>query len=86
MIELSASDHAQGMSLWDADSQAFGFKIKVDIIGKDMRDFIEIQIKALEEDLRVEGQAAGAKLGAWIMFLFEEQDTGRELRGNSLKM
>ena len=86
VIEVSASDHAQRMSFWNADGQAFGFKIKVDIIRKDVRDFIEIQIEALEEDLRVEGQAAGAKLGAGIMFLFEEQDTGRELRGKLLKM
>jgi hypothetical protein len=58
----------------------------VNVIRENMWDFIEIEFKALDQNLSVEGKSAGAEFGAWIMFLFEEQDSGRKLRSDPLEM
>ncbi len=60
--------------------------LEADVVCKNVRHFVEIQAEALEDDLGIEGESARAQFGAWIMFLFEEQDAGREMRGGLLEV
>src|SRR6185436_16559969 len=86
VVEFVAADHTQGMPLGDANIQTFGFKVKVNVIRIDMRNFGDIQTQPLEDDLCIQGQASGAKLEAWILFLFEKQAAGGKLRSDLLEV
>ena len=58
----------------------------MDIIGKNMWDFVYVKTKPFKDGFGINGQPAGAKLEARVMFLFENQDLGREMRGDALEM
>ena len=86
MVKLVAPDNAQGMLPTDADIESFACKIKVDVIRGDVWDFVDIQAEPFEENFGVEGEPSGAELEAWILFLFENQDAGGEMRSYPLEM
>src|SRR5215208_3707733 len=73
IVELVAADDAQGMSVGNAEVQAPGFKIKMDVIGIDMRHFADVESEPLQNDLRIDHESAGAKLGARVMGFFQNQ-------------
>ena len=70
----------------NADLESFACKIKVDVIRGDVGDFVDIQAQAFEQNLGVEGEPSCAELEAWILFLFENQDAGGEMRSYLLEM
>src|SRR5690349_15716000 len=74
VIKLIAADHAQRMTFGHADIQSHGFKIKVDLIRVYMRDFTDVEPKALQNDLRVDHKTARAKLRARVARFFQDQD------------
>jgi len=58
----------------------------MDAIGIDVRYLVYIESQTLEDNLRIEDESAGTKLGAWITCFFQDQDTGRESRKIPRKM
>ena len=49
-------------------------------------DLHDIQAKALQNNFRVDDEAAGAKLWARIMHLFQNQDSGGKMRSDLCQM
>jgi len=84
VVKLIAADDAQGVLFWNTNIQALRLEIKMDVISGYVRDFVYIQAQAFEQNLSVEGQAASAKLEAWITLFFEDQDAGGKMRSDPL--
>src|SRR3989304_5171598 len=86
MIKLIAADNADGRSLWCADFKSLACEIEVGGLGIHMRDFAHVEAEAFEDDLRVDDEPACAQLEAWIMLLFEDQDSVSQERGDLCQM
>jgi len=85
-IKLVAADDADGVFLPQANFQPAAGEIKMSRLHIHMRNFAHIQPEAFENHFGIGDKSASAKLGAWIMLLFQNQDAGRELRVDSHQM
>ena len=56
----------------------------MDVISKDAWDLAYVESQSFDNDLGIEGESTGAKLEAWIMFLFKNQDAGGKMRSGPL--
>ncbi len=80
MIELIAANDANGMSLWHTDVKSFACEIEADHWRIYMRHFAHIQAEPFKDNFRVNDEAARTQFEAWIMFLFQNQDSGGKTR------
>jgi hypothetical protein len=83
-IELSAADHAQGVSARQRQAEAPTGKVKMRLTGINVRDFGNIKPQSLKQDFGVNGQRASAELVARVVSLLEDQyarlEFGRKVR------
>ena len=86
IVELIAANYAKGVTLPHAHGQSFAFEIQMRRGCIYVRDLGYIKVETSQDDLCVRYESARAQFGAWIMLLFEDQDSGREMRGYPFEM